>query len=118
MGHEDDSIAPENITVDITLLESGHQIQQAFIGLEPALFVRGEWDPNENRLIFRTTAVDLTPGDIVDLCNLLAGAASDPQLLAQYEAEKAAAEAEALEQEAADKALVEANAEFEAAQTD
>lgn len=118
MTEENESIAPESITVDITLLESGTQIQQAFIGLEPALFVRGEWDPNENRLIFRTTAVDLTPGDIVDLCNLLIDAASSPEIVQQYEAEIAAAEAEALEQAEADAALKAANDEFEAAQTD
>lgn len=94
MSETEEMIEPENITVDITLLESGTQIQQAFIGLEPALFVRGEWDPNERRLIFRTTAVDLAPGDIVDLCSLLIDAASAPDVREQYEAELAAAEAE------------------------
>lgn len=80
-----ETIAPENITVDITLLESGHQLQNVFIGFEPALLVRGEWDPNEHRLIFRTTVVDLSPGDIVDLCHLLVDAASDPALASEFE---------------------------------
>jgi hypothetical protein len=92
------TIAPDKITVDITLLESGEQIQQAFIGLEPALFVRAEWDPNEERLIFRTTGVDLAPVDIVDLCNLLIDSVNDSDLQAQYDAAQAAAAEEAAQE--------------------
>lgn len=96
----ENTTAPEvdaqNISVNITLIDSGHQLQHVFIGLEPALLVQSEYHPDDDRLVFLVTGVDLSPADLGDLANLLKEASEDPGLIESYEqarAEQAAEEA-------------------------
>ncbi len=77
--------APDaDVSVQARFLESGQQLQQVFIGLEPALVVQPEYDAEENEIIFVTTAVDLDPQGLVDVLEVLLDAA---KTMAQQQAE-------------------------------
>ena len=87
-------VEAQNISVNVTLMDSGHQLQHVFIGLEPALLVQSEYHEDENRLVFLVTGVDLSPGDLGDLADLLKQASQDPGLVESYEQARAEQEAE------------------------
>lgn len=89
------SAAPGGVetAVSATFLESGNQLQQVFIGLQPVLVIQPEYDAEENKVDLVTIAVDLDPAGLVETLEVLLDAA---KTMAQQQAE-AIAEVEAWE---------------------
>lgn len=61
--------------VSATFLESGSQLQQVFIGLQPVLVVQPEYDADTNTVDLVTIAVDLDPAGLVETLEVLLDAA-------------------------------------------
>lgn len=59
------------VFVEATFLESGNQLQQVFVGLEPVLLVQPEYDADAHEVKFLVTAVDLNPAGLVEVLELL-----------------------------------------------
>lgn len=59
-------------SVDFTFIESGNQLQTAFIGLHPALLVEPQVDPDlPNEVVFVVTGVDLDPKSLLEILEVL-----------------------------------------------
>ena len=63
------------VAVSATFLESGNQLQQVFIGLQPVLVVQPEYDADANAVDLVTIAVDLDPAGLVETLEVLLDAA-------------------------------------------
>lgn len=87
-------VEAQNISVSVTLMDSGQQLQHVFIGLEPALLIQSEYHSDDDRIIFFVTGVDLSPKDLGDLADLLKEASQEPGLIQSYEDARAEQEAE------------------------
>ena len=61
--------------VSATFLESGNQLQQVFIGLQPVLVVQPEYDAETNTVDLVTIACDLDPAGLVETLEVLLDAA-------------------------------------------
>lgn len=87
------SAAPGGVETQVsaTFLESGNQLQQVFIGLQPVLVIQPEYDAETNVVDLVTIAVDLDPAGLVETLEVLLDAA---KTMAQQQAE-AIAEARA-----------------------
>lgn len=59
------------VAVEATFLESGNQLQQVFIGLQPVLVVQPEYDAEEDQVTFLVTAVDLPPAGLLQVLESL-----------------------------------------------
>lgn len=91
------------IGISATFIESGSQLQNIFIGLEPVLLIQPEYDADENKVEFVITSVDLGPEGLVSVLEYLLEGARE-----------IASQAGELEEEMreADEALRAADAEF------
>jgi hypothetical protein len=71
------SAAPGGVetVVSATFLESGNQLQQVFIGLQPVLVIQPEYDAEKNVVDLVTIAVDLDPAGLVETLEVLLDAA-------------------------------------------
>lgn len=69
--------APGGVTTEVsaTFLESGNQLQQVFIGLQPVLVVQPEYDADTNTVDLVTIACDLDPAGLVETLEVLLDAA-------------------------------------------
>lgn len=85
--------------VSATFLESGNQLQQVFIGLQPVLVIQPEYDADTNVVDLVTIAVDLDPAGLVETLEVLLDAAKT--MAAQQAEAIAEARAEASVREAA-----------------
>lgn len=65
------------VSVVATFIESGNQLQQIFLGLEPVLLIQPEYDADENEVKFIVTAVDLDPRGLVDVLDVIRDAAEE-----------------------------------------
>lgn len=87
---------PDATTADIsvqgTFLESGNQLQQLFIGLEPVILIQPEFDAEENEVKFLVTAVDLDPAGLIEVLDVLRDAAEE--MVRQQEEETSVADHE------------------------
>ena len=70
--------------VSATFLESGNQLQQVFIGLQPVLVIQPEYDADTNSVDLVTIAVDLDPAGLVETLEVLLDAA---KTMAEQQAE-------------------------------
>lgn len=67
-----ENTSPEpSLGMSATFIEPGTQLQTAFIGLEPAILIRPEYDPEANEVDFVTTVVGMTPRDLVSVLETL-----------------------------------------------
>jgi len=73
--------------VSATFLESGQQLQQVFIGLQPVLVIQPEYDADTNVVDLVTIAVDLDPAGLVETLEVLLDAA---KTMAEQQAEAVA----------------------------
>ena len=64
-----------DVQVSATFLESGNQLQQVFIGLQPVLVIQPEYDADTNSVDLVTIAVDLDPAGLVETLEVLLDAA-------------------------------------------
>lgn len=70
--------APDaEVSVSATFIESGTQLQQLFVGLEPVLIIQPEYDADQNEITFVMTAVDIDAAGLVDLFDVLKHAAEE-----------------------------------------
>ncbi len=64
--------APDTkVSVQATFIEAGTQLQQVFLGLEPVLLVQPEYDADTDEATFVVTTVDLAPGGLVQVLEIL-----------------------------------------------
>lgn len=65
------------ISVEASFLESGNQLQQVFVGLEPVLLIQPEYDADVNQVKFVLTAVDLDPTGLIEVLEVILDAARE-----------------------------------------
>lgn len=75
------------VTVQAHFMESGNQLQQVFIGLQPVLLMQPEYDADANEVTFVVTAVDLDPTSLVAVLRVMLDAAEE---MARQQAESQA----------------------------
>lgn len=88
------SAAPGGVETQVsaTFLESGNQLQQVFIGLQPVLVIQPEYDADTNTVDLVTIAVDLDPAGLVETLEVLLDAAKtmatqQAEAIAEHQAE-------------------------------
>lgn len=65
------------VFVEATFLQSGNQLQNVFIGLEPVILVVPEYDAEANEVKFVLTVVDLDAQGLVSILDVLLDAAKE-----------------------------------------
>lgn len=79
-----------DVTVEVqgTFMESGNQLHQVFIGLEPVLLVQPEFDADERALTLLLTTVDLPPRQILEVLEKLTDAVKEIVSIQEQQAEE------------------------------